>query len=194
MLTLLSNSCLLLFFLEDIFFYFFPSFVFFFILFVPIVAGVFLITLIWSMVYAIRRFKQYGFRTILPGSSHFLMLWLLFQVDFTPIWLDLNFANLLPIREAVVALVQSGQLQPNSYGQLHLPLQYSWASCEGSIEVRGEPKTREIMFYTFIGIDTYAGYVYSENHQEPNYFYREMRETILGFKKYNNSWYWISVT
>ncbi|WP_190315909.1 hypothetical protein [Pseudanabaena sp. UWO310] len=119
------------------------------------------------------------------------MLGLLFNVNFTQVWLSLNFDIFLHSREDVVALVRSGQLISGPYGRTELPRQYLWTSCDGTIDVDKSTETMEILFCTFSGFDSVAGYVYSDQVPNLNHF---SRGKILEFQKLQEHWFWLSTT
>ncbi|ELS32255.1 hypothetical protein Pse7429DRAFT_2932 [Pseudanabaena biceps PCC 7429] len=190
-LAYLSNILLLIWCFRDLFSYFFPN--------VSLLASLlvlpFLIfyttTLIWSALHTILHFKQIGIKSFLPFLIHTLMLGLLFNVNFTQVWLSLNFDIFLHSREDVVALVRSGQLISGSYGRTELPRQYLWTSCDGTIDVDKSTETMEILFCTFSGFDSVAGYVYSDRSPDLHHF---SRGKILEFQKLREHWFWLSTT
>lgn len=190
-LTCFSNILLLIWFLRDMFFYFFPIGSFLLVLLASPFLILYSATLILSASYAILRFKLIGIKALLPFLIHALMLGLVFNVNFTQVWLSLNFDIFLHSREDVVALVRSGELVSGSYGRTELPRQYLWTSCDGTVDVDKSTETTAILFCTFSGFDSVAGYIYSDRTPDLNHF---SRGKILEFQKLRERWFWLSTT
>jgi hypothetical protein len=132
------------------------------------------------------------------------MILLVVTVNFTPIWIKLNFEFFLRDREAVVILVKSDQLQINFNKGAVLPSKYVMTSCDGTVDIVKSdivksPNTT-ILFCTFKGIDSVAGFIYSDigidgkqSSPSPN-LDRFSQGKILEFEKLRDRWFWFSST
>lgn len=199
-LTVLSNFFLLLIYFRDIGFYFFPDAVFVLLLLgaYPIVI-LYLTTLIWSIFYALSQFKKFKYKALISFLIHAAMILLVFTVNFSPIWIKLNFEIFLRDREEVVTLIKSDHLQINSSNRTILPKKYAMSSCDGTIDIVKNPNTT-ILFCTFKGIDSIAGFIYEDvniggiqGSQSPN-LDQFSQGKIVNFEKLRDRWFWFSST
>lgn len=199
-LSFISNFFLLLIYFRDLGFYFFSDAAFVLLLLgaYPIVIF-YLTTLIWSIFYGLFQFKKFKSKALISFLIHAVIILLVATVNFTPIWIKLNFEMFLRDREEVVTLIKSDQIQINSSNRTVLPSKYAMTSCDGTVDIVKNPNTT-ILFCTFKGIDSVAGFIYNDinidsvqGSQSPN-LDRFSQGKIVNFEKLRDRWFWFSST
>ncbi|WP_103666656.1 hypothetical protein [Pseudanabaena sp. BC1403] len=198
--TVVSNFLFLLIYLRDIGFYFFPNAAFALLLLSAYPIGIlYLITLIWSIFYALFQFKKFKYKALISFLIHTAMILLVVNVNFTKVWIKFNFEIFLRDREEVVTLAKSDQLQTNSRNRTVLPSKYVMTSCDGTVDIVHNPNIT-ILFCTFKGIDSVAGFIYSDinidgkqGSQSPN-LDQFSQGKIVDVEKLRDRWFWFSST
>jgi hypothetical protein len=115
-------------------------------------------------------------------------------VPWTNIWLKVNFATHLEVRQEVIKEIENGTLKNNvSYNtiRIDLPQQLSNASKGGYIlEDKDSSGDTEVLFFTFAGVlDSYSGYLYTTSSEAPQNF---MGDTLLNDNFIQDHWYFIA--
>jgi len=144
----------------------------------------------WSIIYCFREFKVKKTRAFLPLIINAIAVFILLYFPFVKVWLEINFLALESARTEVVALVESRGLISDDRNQISLPSAYWFTSDDGKIQLEGN----NILFYTFRGIDNYAGFIYIPNNLAPQQgdivFYGKAVEVA----KFRDRWFWVSAT
>jgi hypothetical protein len=144
----------------------------------------------WSIIYIFYEFKVKENRAFLPLIINAIAILILLYFPFVKVWLKINFMVMESARTEVVGLVESRRLISDDRSQISLPPAYWFTSDDGKIQLEGN----SILFYTFRGIDNYAGFIYIPNNLAPQQgdivFYGKAVEVA----KFKDRWFWVSAT
>lgn len=157
--------------------------------------GLLAVAVVWSSFYLFRQFRRDRVRASLPLAINAIALVVLLNFPFLKVWLQINFWTLHSARETVVSLVQSGALKADDSGRVELPADYAITSEGGLLAVRGDG----MLFYTFRGIDSSAGFAYIPSRQDSDSeppLAGEVRfdGIIVNVEKFDSQWFWLSTT
>lgn len=158
-----------------------------------IIYGLFLATLIWSIIYFLRNVKIIGKYALIPILIHVLTVIIVISVPFTNIVVDLNFKVNNSERQKVVSLIEDSDIQTkSSTGSylIELPREYKHLSSGGQIVIEKNESNVSILFYTYRGVlDNFSGYIYSANgFLREDIFYGDYKQ----IKKITEHWFWVS--
>ena len=156
-----------------------------------VVIAIALVALGFSIVLPLRRWRVLRFASLFPLIALTVVLVSSLYIDFTELWLDVNFAVGRSVRERIVRQVAAGDLRPNvDYNRslIHLPARYHELSLGGGdIMIEGS----KVFFFTYRGIlDNFAGFIYCPDDVPPvsgafgGEFFIE--------KKMADRWYYVS--
>jgi hypothetical protein len=150
-----------------------------------------LLCCVWAAAHAVRN-RRYGWRAIAPLAVCIAAWAVVDSVPFTRLWLQANFHLLREQREAVVARVQDGSLQPNvphnaSLIALGSGRTLSMGGNEIVVEEHGGEKF--VFFFTHRGIlDNYSGFLFVPEGGNPRAF-SDLAEAESQLVPYGGPWY-----
>lgn len=165
-----------------------------FLIWIPSIALIFatVIFLIYSVVYATKNAKYIKQRAFFPLIIIVASILLAVFFPFTKIILNLDFKLNYDARNEVVAMIENGELKPDSSNEnlITLPKKYKGLS-KGGGEVMIESffDHEAYIFFTFRGIlDNYSGFIYDPSYEALQELGREYFEV----KQLTGSWYYCS--
>jgi hypothetical protein len=84
-------------------------------------------------------------------------------------WLEVEFRWKWDDYNEVIALIESGELQPDDSGLTRLPPEYLYLTVGGDIIIDTSDVTLSVFFFTFRGVmDNFSGYMYRANNTPPD--------------------------
>ncbi len=165
-----------------------------FLIWIPSIAFIFatVIFLIYSVVYATKNAKYIKQRAFFPLIIIVASILLALFFPFTKIILNLDFKLNYDARNEVVAMIENGELKPDSSNEnlITLPKKYKGLS-KGGGEVMIESffDHDAYMFFTFGGIlDNYSGFIYDPSYEA----LLELGSEYLEVEQLSESWYYCS--
>lgn len=161
------------------------------------VAGIFIISIIFSIVHFFRSKKKKNKKAFYPLLLNGLTLLIIAFVPFTDILLNIDFSSNIKAREEVVHLIESGAIKPNVTDNprlIQLPNQYKGLSKGGGDVVFDKSQNgTAIFFFTFRGIlDSFSGFAYCPKVNLDCTDKLTYKQDILQKNKIDGHWYWLA--
>jgi hypothetical protein len=157
-----------------------------------IMRGVLLVLIVGSVInLAFQIWHRWGLG-ILPLAINLAVLATLWFVPFTRLWLAREFRMNWEGYNEVIALVETGEIQPSTrYGLATLPQEYCGLSRDCEILIDTSDDVTRVFFFTFRGVlDNFSGYMYRSDDRPPDSldFAGDWHET----EEVRPHWYWMS--
>lgn len=154
-------------------------------------------TVVWSVLYAMRRINTLRLALLLPAANLAVLLGVP-HLPWTPLWLERNFISKFSGRMQVVELVESGVISggrrlldegEKEYELIELPENQRHLSVGGQIMVERSDSATAVFFFTFQGLmNNFSGYVYRSNDRPPS------RSAFGGYyhelERKQERWFW----
>ncbi len=155
------------------------------------------VCLFWIPIYAVRNYKNYKLKVLLPLPLCLLALYILI---FDPIFnfkTQLNFSQNKIEREAVISDIRQEKLERTKSFEtsyiVSLPNGKENLSDDGEVLISTKDKKLRVFFYTFRGVlDNFSGFIYTEVPNDPSPETLNCEPTQI--KKKSDNWYWVSCT
>lgn len=141
-----------------------------------------------SLIVLFTNWKTMRWRALHPLAVVGIAILIWIVVPMTNLYLDVNWMLKQHKYDTVAALIEKGELVPDSQGHLTLPEEYKSLSIGGGeVIVEGPKDSQTILFFSFRGIlDNYSGYVYTVKDTAPQ------DEDYFQVIKKKDHWYWVA--
>lgn len=155
----------------------------------------FVISLISSIAFVVRKQRYRSLRAFVPLLIHVVAIAIALTVPFTEIKIDLDWRMNLNRRIEVVRMIEEGELKPESEetpNLISLPRGYRRTSKGGGkvlVERKGDATC--VIFYFYRGIlGHFSGFMYRSDDSQPED--GDFGGERIHFQKQQEHWYWIT--
>lgn len=152
-----------------------------------------IVLLILSIIHIFKKYKITKMKSLLPLLLSLVLLFLIFERPFFPVFQKAEFSFKLDEREEVAGQILKGEIRSsNEQGDLYpVPQKYNHSSLSDGNEVM--KMNDKLLFFTVRGIlDNFSGYVFSPNGSAPTN--DDVQADIIKIQKMSDHWYYISCT
>ncbi|MGG3468287.1 hypothetical protein ABES02_12490 [Neobacillus pocheonensis] len=141
-----------------------------------------------SIIHIFKKYKATKINSLLPLLLSAVLLFLVIERPFSPLFQHVEFSLKLDEREKVAGQILKGEIKASDENSDLFPVSKNLS--DGNEVMKMGDK---LLFFTVRGIlDNFAGYVYSPDGSEPTN--GDVQANIVEIKKLNKHWYFVSCT
>jgi len=152
-----------------------------------------IILLIISVISISKNYKEMKIKSFLPLLLSIVLLFILIDRPFFPIFQSIEFSFNLDEREEVANQILDGEIQPSNERRdlYRVPEHYNQSALSNGKEVLKIDD--KLLFFKVRGIlDNFSGYVYSPDGTVPTN--EDVQADIIELRKMNTNWYYVACT
>ncbi len=152
-----------------------------------------IVLFIISVIYIFKYYKDTKVNSFLPLFLSIVLLFLLINRPFSPLFQTIEFSFNLDEREEVANQILNGEIQPSNERRdlFQVPEHHNQSSLSQGKEVL--KMDDKLFFFKVRGIlDNFSGYVFSPDGTAPTN--EDVQADIIELRKMNTNWYYVSCT
>lgn len=147
-----------------------------------------IVLFILSVIHIFKKYKATKIKSLFPLLLSTVLLFLVIERPFSPIFQKLEFSLKLDERKKVAGQILKGEIKASDENGDLFPVRKNLSDGNEVLKIGNK-----LLFFTVRGIlDNFAGYVYSPDGSRPTN--GDVQANIVEIKKLNKHWYFVSCT